>query len=347
MQNIACIVVFVNTRIMITKITCHRPDKVLSNEELAELYQGWSAEKILEKTGVRQRHVVSGGTCASDLAYAAATRLLDDESREIDWLLFCTQSPDFLLPTTACLLQHRLGLPTSCAAMDFNLGCSGYIYGLATADAFLRSGAASRVLLLTGDTYSRLIHPSDKSTRTIFGDAGTATLLNRDSGTKLHSFVLGTDGAGAMNLVVQTRGARHPAASEQAAVTDESGNLRDPNCLFMNGPEIFNFTLKAVPALVRRVLERADLTLDEVDLVVFHQANAFMLEHLRKKLAIPPEKFVVYLENCGNTVSSTIPLALEHVIASGRLRPGMKVMLAGFGVGYSWGGCILEWDKFL
>lgn len=328
---------------MISKIASHLPAAVLTNDALAALYPGWTAEKILEKTGVRQRHVAADDICASDLALAAAERLFADEVRSADWLLFCTQTPDYMLPTTACLLQHRLGLPTGCAALDFNLGCSGYIYGLSLANSLLQSGAAGRVLLLTADTYTRLIHPQDKSTRTIFGDAGTATLLSKDSGARLHSFVLGTDGGGAEQLMVKARGARFPRPEGLPTTTDDSGNVHDPACLYMNGPEIFNFTLKAVPKLVQGVLETAGLSLAEVDLVVFHQANAFMLEHLRRKLGIPADKFVLHLEHCGNTVSSTIPLALEHLLQTGRLRPGMKVLLAGFGVGYSWGGCILEW----
>ncbi len=329
---------------MISHIVGHLPQAVLSNEQLTRLFPDWTADKIYEKTGIRERRVAQEGECASDLAYAAATRLLSLGAKEADYLLFCTQTPDYLLPTTACLLQHRLGLPTTCASLDFNLGCSGYIYGLSLANSLLQSGAAGKVLFLTADTYSRLIHPLDKSTRTIFGDAGTATLLSKESKTRLHSFVLGSDGSGGEQLIVKTRGARYPQNEGPSTTMDDSGNVRDPGCLYMNGPEIFSFTLKAVPKLVQSVLERASLTLAEVDLVVFHQANAFMLEHLRRKLGIPSEKFVVHLEHCGNTVSSTIPLALEQVVKSGRLRPGMKVLLAGFGVGYSWGGCILVWQ---
>ncbi len=329
---------------MITRIACYLPETVLTNEELAALYPGWTAEKILEKTGIHERHVADPGECASDLAFKAAERLFENEERSADFLLFCTQSPDYLLPTTACLLQHRLRLPVTCAALDFNLGCSGYIYGLALADSVLRAGLSKRVVLLTGDTYSQLIHPLDKSTRTIFGDAGTATLLTTGAPARLHSFVLGSDGSGGPQLIVQTRGARQPAPTSGEIVMDDSGNVLDPNFLYMNGPEIFNFTLRMVPKLVSSILERARLTLTEIDLVVFHQANAFMLEHLRRKLSIPPDKFVVDLAPHGNTVSSTIPLALDGLMRDTRLRPGMKVLLVGFGVGYSWGGCILEWQ---
>ena len=329
---------------MITQIAGHFPSGVLGNEDLAKLFPDWPAEKIFEKTGIRQRRIVEGGECASDLAYAAAEKLLAVGANETDYLLFCTQSPDYVLPTTACVLQHRLGLPTSCAALDFNLGCSGYVYGLSLATALLQSGQAKKVLLLTADTYTRLIHPADKSTRTIFGDAGTATLLTSESKARLHSFVLGSDGSGAEQLIVKAGSNRCPPRVDQLSESEPSQGVHDPRCLYMNGPEIFNFTLRAVPKLVKAVLDKADLILDQIDLVVFHQANGFMLEHLRRKLAIPVEKFVVHIENCGNTVSSTIPLVLENIIESGRLRSGMKVLLVGFGVGYSWGGCILEWS---
>jgi 3-oxoacyl-[acyl-carrier-protein] synthase III len=331
---------------VIDKIAVHFPDCVLDNEELSRLYEGWSADKIYAKTGIRQRHVVQPGECASDLAVAAAEKVLTSSDRaEVDFILFCTQTPDYLLPTTACLIQHRMKLSTRCGAVDFNLGCSGYVYGLGMAQSLIQGGLATKVLFLVADTYSKYIHPGDKSVRTIFGDAGAATLLSAHSPSRLHSFVLGTDGSGAEQLMVRTGGARHPRTEKAAEPTvDESGNVRDPNCLYMNGPEIFNFTLRSVPTLVNAVLAKAGLQLAEIDSFVFHQANAYMLEHLRRKLRIPSERFEICLEKCGNTVSATIPIALDAAIRAGRIKPGMKILLAGFGVGFSWGGCILEWN---
>ena len=330
---------------MIYRIAVHFPSGVLDNQELADLYPGWTAEKIFEKTGIRQRHVVQHGECASDLAAGAAEKILRNYPRsEVDFLLLCTQTPDYLLPTTACVLQHRLELSTRCGALDFNLGCSGYIYGLAMAQSLIQAGLACNVLLLTADTYSRHIHPGDKSVRTIFGDAGAATLVSSRSRCRLHSFVLRTDGSGAEQLMISTGGARHPRAEQTAAVVDQSGNIRDPNCLYMDGPEIFNFTLQSVPSLVNEVAAKAGLCLEEVDYFVFHQANAYMLEHLRRRLKIPQDRFAVCLENCGNTVSASIPIALDAALQAGRIRSGMKILLAGFGVGLSWGGCMLEWN---
>lgn len=324
---------------MIAEIASHLPTGRLSNDDLVALYPEWTAEKILEKTGIRSRAIAAAEECASDLAFHAATRLPLARD-QVDWLLFCTQTPDYILPTTACVLQHRLGLRPACAALDYNLGCSGYIYGLCLADSLLRAGQAAQVLLLTGDTYTRYIDPNDRSTRAIFGDAGTATLLTKDSPARLRAFVLGTDGSGASQLIIPAGGARQPVPKTTAEPGDDP---RRPECLYMNGPEIFNFTLKSVPALVEAVLAKGGVSLGEIDLFVFHQANAFMLEHLRRKIGIPRERFLVCLEDCGNTVSSTIPLALEHTLRTGRLQRGMRVLLVGFGVGYSWGGAILEW----
>jgi 3-oxoacyl-[acyl-carrier-protein] synthase III len=195
----------------------------------------------------------------------------------------------------------------------------------------LCSGHAQRVLLLTADTYTRFLAPEDKGTRTIFGDAGTATWLSHDSPHRLRAFVWGTDGSGAEQLIVPGGALRRPD-------TPPTG------CLAMNGPEVFNFTLQAVPPMVRAVAEKAGLTFEQIDLFVFHQANAFMLEHLRRKLAIPREKFLLHLAEVGNTVSSTIPLALQAALESGQIKPGMNILLAGFGVGLSWAGCVVEWN---
>jgi len=332
---------------MIKAIASHLPVTTLTNEQLAREFGDWTAEKIFEKTGIRQRHISGPDQCASDLAFEAAKTLLESVgTSSMDFLLFCSQAPDYLLPTTACLLQHRLGLPTTCGSLDYNLGCSGYIYGLALGQSLIHSGLGQNVLLLTADTYTHYLRPEDRSTRTIFGDGASATLLSSAARSRLHSFVFGTDGSGAEQLIVRSGGARGrtPAGRRQAEASAGNSNAVDEACLFMNGPEIFSFTIQAVPALVGAVMKKAGLSLGQVDYFVFHQANAFMLEHLRKRLKIPTGKFEFCLEHCGNTVSSTIPIALESAIHANRIKPGMKVLLAGFGVGLSWGGCILEWN---
>ncbi len=334
-------------------IEYHLPDRMLSTAELAAEFPGWSVGKIDAKTGIACRHIAGLGECASDLAAAAAQKLFASGAcgpADIDYVLLCTQSPDHFLPTTACLLQDRLGIPTTAGALDFNLGCSGFVYGLGLGEGLISSGQASRVLLLTAETYSKFLNPRDRSVRTIFGDAAAATLLTAtESPTpRLGPFVYGTDGAGGPNLMVPAGGMRcpHSEATAQEA-EDDQGNVRAADNLFMNGPEIFNFTLTVVPDSVNRLLEKAGLSLDQVDLFVFHQANRYMLDHLRKRLRIPPEKFILAMSDCGNTVSSTIPIALKHAAANGQLAKDSLVMLVGFGVGYSWGAAMLRCDESL
>ena len=333
-------------RAAISDIEYYLPEYVLTTEVLSQEFPEWSVAKIDEKTGIRQRHIAAPTECASDLAVRAAEKLFQSgacDPGDIDYLLLCTQSPDYFLPTTACLVQKRLGLATSTGAMDFNLGCSGFVYGLGLAQGIIETGQACTVLLLTAETYSKFLHPRDRSVRTIFGDAAAATLLRgvEDDRNFLGPYVYGTDGGGAENLMVRTGAMRNPRTVESAQpVTDDSGNVRTLDHLYMNGAEIFNFTISEVPKTVTRLLQRAGLAFSEIDLFVFHQANRFMLEHLRKSMRIPPERFYTAMSHCGNTVSSSIPIALKHALAEHKLRSGQLAVLVGFGVGYSWGATI-------
>jgi 3-oxoacyl-[acyl-carrier-protein] synthase-3 len=331
----------------LTAIEYYLPEKILSTQDLSAEFPEWSVEKIDDKTGIRDRHIAAPEECSSDLAVAAARKLFDSgacQPDEIDFVLLCTQSPDYFLPTTACLVQDRLGIPTTAGALDFNLGCSGFVYGLGLGEGLIASRQARNLLLLTAETYSKFLHPRDKSVRTLFGDAAAATLLTASEQLSLGPFVYGTDGAGAPNLIVPAGGMRQARTAETAiAKEDDSKNLRSQDNLFMAGGEIFNFTLSAVPKSIQALLEKACLSIEQIDLFVFHQANRFMLDHLRKRLKIPAEKFQVSMAHCGNTVSSTIPIALKEAQREGRLKNGATVMLVGFGVGYSWGATLLRW----
>jgi 3-oxoacyl-[acyl-carrier-protein] synthase-3 len=328
-------------------IESYLPERVLDNQALAEATSAWTEEKIFEKTGIRERRLAAGDEFVSDMAVKAAEKVFargEVQRGDIDFILLCTQSPDYFLPTTACLVQERLGLPTRAGALDFNLGCSGFIYGLGLAKGLVETGQARKVLLLTSETYSKFIHPKDASVRTLFGDAAAATVVTAvEGGTeRIGPFVYGTDGSGAGNLIVPAGGMRTPRRADAPEEEDANGNRRTINNLYMNGPEIFTFTLKNVPELVEGLLGASGLAMDQVDLYVFHQANAFMLEALRRKIRIPKDRFVVNLAETGNTVSSTIPLALAQCLAEQRLVPGMTAMLAGFGVGYSWGATLVR-----
>ena len=317
-------------------------DSIVTNEQSVAEFPDWTVEKIVEKVGVKQRHI-AGKETISDMAVKASEKLFsenpDIERDSIDFVLVCTQSPDYFLPSTACLVQDRLGLSTKCGAFDFNLGCSGYEYGLAVAKSFIETDIAKNVLFITSEAYCKHLHPRDKGNRTIFGDAATATLISNAGFAEIGEFILGTDGSGAENLIVRTGGMAHPEKTGDL-VFDENGNPRTSDYLYMNGGEIFSFTLLRVPKMVKQTLVKNDLTMDDVNLFVFHQANKFMLNHLRKKMKIEEEKFFINIENIGNTVSSTVPIAIADAKSVGKLKG--NVLLAGFGVGLSWGSTILK-----
>jgi 3-oxoacyl-[acyl-carrier-protein] synthase-3 len=334
----------------IKAIEYHLPEAVLDNRALAAEFADWSADKIEAKTGIRVRHVARADECASDLGVLAARKLLATgicSATDVDFLLFCTQGPDYLLPTSACLMQSRLGLRESCGALDFNLGCSGFVYGLGLAKGLIESGQARQVLLITADTYTKFIHPQDRSVRTLFGDAAAATLIGAVTSPEeqLGPFIYGTDGTGAANLIIPTGGLRKQVVENAELEVDSGGNKRTVNNLYMNGPEIFNFTLRVVPRTISELLRVAGKKPEDIDYFVFHQANEYMLEHLRKKLLIPTEKFSISLRDCGNTVSCSIPIALRSLENEARLKPGALIMLVGFGVGYSWGAALARWSR--
>lgn len=328
----------------IKAISYYLPEHILSNEDLAREFPEWSVEKVANKIGIHERHIAADGELSSDMAEKAARQLFAEhhtDPADIDFIMLCTQSPDYFLPTTACILQQKLGIPTRAGAFDFNLGCSGFVYGLAIAKGLIKANIARNILLITAETYSKFMHQGDKGNRTIFGDAAAATLISTEGIATIGEFDLGTDGSGSENLIVRNGGLRHAKANSSGEM-DEFGNINSPDHLFMNGGEIFDFTLESVPRLVSNVLERNQLQKEQVDLYVFHQANKYMLNHLRKKIGIEESAFFYYMEKVGNTVSSTIPIALYEAQREGRIVAGSRVLLAGFGVGYSWGGALLQ-----
>lgn len=334
----------------IKAISVHLPETVVTNQQLQVENPDWDMSKIEAKVGIRARHVASPAVTAGDLAYSAACNLLETtgvDRNSVDFLLFCTQSPDYFLPTTACILQDRLHFGTHCAALDFNQGCAGYVYGLRLAESLIAAGNAKRVILLTGETYTKYIHPRDRSVRVLFGDAATATLIDDTGpGARILAGCLGTDGSGADNLIVRSGGMRSRCGSSEVPLQGgEEGGVRSPDTLFMDGQELFLFTLRRIPPLAEATAKLNHCTLEEVDWFIFHQANTFMNEHIRRKLKIPQEKAPIVLEDVGNTVSNTIPITIHRV--GGQFRPGQKLMLVGFGVGYSWGACMLEWQTLL
>lgn len=320
------------------------PERILTNEDLVKEFPEWSVEKVASKVGVNERHIAAPGETAGDMAEKAARLLFERNGvspSDIDFVLLCTQSPDYFLPSTACVLQHRLNIPTTAGALDFNLGCSGAVYGLAMAKGLISSGIAKNVLLLTSETYNKYIHPLDKGNRSIFGDGAAACLVSTQGVAEIGEFVLGTDGAGAENLIVRS-GASRQKEMTSIESEDVEGHIKRDDFLYMNGGEIFNFTLETVPPMIKELVEKNGLGQDDVHYYVFHQANKFMLNTLRKICVIPKEKYYNNLEKTGNTVSSTVLIALRDCMDNDVIQPDMNVMIAGFGVGLSWGGTILK-----
>lgn len=325
-------------------ISYYLPERVVTNEELVKEFPEWSVDKVAAKVGVNSRHLAAADETAGDMAEKAARKLFEEYNvnpKDIDFLLLCTQSPDHFLPSTACILQNRLGIPTSSGAFDYNLGCSGCVYGTAMAKSFVNSGLAKNVLLLTAETYQKYLHPSDKSNRSIFGDGAAACLISSEGLAEIGECVLGTDGSGAEHLIVKTGAARRKQPTG-IVTEDADGHQCFDDYLYMNGSAIFNFTLDAVPAMMKEILTKNKMEKDEVDYYVFHQANKFMLNTIRKVCVIPKDKFFVNLEETGNTVSSTVMIGIKQCLEAGTIHEGIKVMVAGFGVGLSWGGTILR-----
>ncbi len=326
-------------------IALHFPERAETNADLQAAYPEWDMPVIAEKTGINSRYIAAPNETASDLAVAACEKLflesgIDRES--IDFVLLCTQTPDYPLPTTACLLQHRLGLRDSCGALDFNLGCSGFVYGLAIADGLIRMGAARRILLITAETYSKYIDADDRSLRTIFGDAAAATLVNASDQQSLTGFQFGTDGSGADTLLVADGGAR----SEVDAIKPRH-RKRWKSRLYMDGPSLLSFTIVAVPKLIEQVLELAKLSGEQIELYLLHQATWKMLEQLQTRLGLDEARLPIMLENYGNTVSCTLPILISDLRRQGRIALDTQSLLIGFGVGWSWAGCAWKetWAK--
>ena len=325
------------------------PENRLSNEDLSKINPEWDVEKIVEKTGISNRFIVDKNQTATDLAISAADKLLGKRAEvksSIDYVILCTQSSDYHLPTSACIIQERLGLSQSVGAIDVNQGCSGFVYSLGLAKGLIETNQATHVLVITADTYSKYINVQDKSVRTLFGDAAACTLIRGSNSDKelITRPIYGTNGKGAQHLIVPDGGSRNPI-SEMSSIEmrDDSNNVRSSANLFMNGREIFTFTLTAVPRVFNQILERENVTLDDIDIVVLHQANKFIIDSIQRKLKIPEDKMHRSYGEFGNTVSSTIPIGLkQELIKSDQTAGSRTALLLGFGVGLSWAGNIVN-----
>lgn len=321
-------------KVAIKSIEYYLPPKTEDGNTLKKENPDWRLEDIEKKTGVNIRYISAPEQTATDMAALAAEKILSSgvQKKEIEFLILITQSPDYALPTSACILQDRLGLDKSCMAFDVNLGCSGFIYGLAIAGALIEAGLVHKGFLLCSETYSKYIGKTDRTCRPLFSDAASAVLLSSSDHNDIGPFEMGTDGSGFDNLILPSSGTR--VYNQQA----------DEKKLFMNGSEIFMFTMDMVPKCVNALLDKSGTRVEDIDLFIFHQASKLVMDSIIRRLNLPEEKVYVNYNQIGNTVSASIPIALSQALQEKRLKNNDQVMLVGFGVGYSWGGCLLRWS---
>lgn len=329
----------------------HVPEGRLTHADLVERF-GERMNAVAESSGIVERRVAAAGETGADLAFVAADELIrkhNIDRARIDYIIFCTQTPDYLIPTTACILQERLGLSKNVGAVDLNQGCSQYVYGLQLANGLIASGSAQQVLLLTGDTDTKIIHPKDRANVPLFGDCGTASLIGAvTSGSGFLGFEVGTDGSGHKLLIQPASGLRVPRSEHtNREEIDADGSVRSAEHLFMDGRSIFIFGLSVVPKLIDRILAKLNLTKEDVDLFVLHQANRYMIESILKRASIPVEKTQFALRTIGNSGGSTVAVALSEAWSAGRIKPGSLVMLVAFGVGLSWAATVIRWPDDL
>ena len=318
----------------IESIDYYLPKKIETVETLLEKNPDWLIDEIKKKTGINNRYISSHDETSLDLGVNAAKKLLSnsDVRSEIDALIFITQSPDYVLPTSACIIQEKLKLSTSCMSFDVNQGCSGFVYGLAIASSLIANKLAKKTLMICADTYTKYIDEHDRTCRPIFSDGAAAILIKSSNTSGIGPFELGTDGKGAMNLIVENSGAR----------IDKNNSQKK---LFMNGSKVFMFSMSEVPKCVENLLDKANKKISDIDLFIFHQASKVVLDNIIRRLNLPDEKVFCNYSSVGNTVSASIPIAIKDALNKGVLKNDKLVMIVGFGVGYSWGATLMKWKE--
>lgn len=320
------------------------PSKVIKNETLTDVFQKEELEKIINSVGILERRIAEKEVTASDLCFKAAENLLNQleiDRNSIDVLIFMSQTGDYKIPATASILQERLGLSQDCACFDVSLACSGYVYALTTAFSYLNLEGIQRVLLLDGETFSKIVNPKDKTNALLYGDAGTATLLEKQKGSDFYS-LLKTDGSGWGAVNIKSGGCRNLSTDASFVEYErEDGSIGNDNQVYMNGIDVFNFTMKVVPKSVKEILEKYQFELADMNKIVFHQANKFMTDFFIKKLKYPAENVPYSLQKYGNVSSATIPLTISSELHSWE-SDSKKVLMSGFGAGLSWATAIVD-----
>ena len=322
------------------------PSNVINNREYTQHFDKEAVGEIIDKTGVEQRRISNDKTTASDLCFAAANKLFSDleiDKSEIDVLLFVSQTPDYRMPATSIVLQGRLGLPKTTAAFDISLGCSGFVYALSTAYSYAQQQGINKVLLLDGETRSKVYHPKDRKTGFIFGDAGIAAIIEKDQNVGTSFFSLNSDGLLFDLIKIDAGGYRQPSTPQtlKEKVVDKYGNIRSDEHGHMNGADVFNFVLREIPRNIKQTLTFAKTSLENFDYYVFHQANKFMNDYLVKKLKLDKNKVPATISKYGNTSSVSIPITIVDQLV-GKTQGKKKLLLCGFGVGMSWATACIE-----
>lgn len=332
----------------IAAIEYYLPEAIVTNAQLASENPDWSIEAVEKKSGVFQRHIAAQHETACDLAKLACNKLFISsplKKEQIDGIIFCTQSPDYVMPPNSHLLQSYLGLSDNILAFDFNLACSGYVYGLAIADSLIKTARAQNILLVTADTYSKFINPKDRSTRVLFGDgAAVSWIKSLDNNTLgFIDFALASHGSGFESFYIPAGGAKQPKSAEsQREATTTRGITRCPENIHMDGLAVWSFINSAVPKQIRSILERNNLRLADIDQFIFHQASQLTLTSLTQLLELPKEKVFMNMANIGNTVSASIPIAIKDAQVTQQIEPGQLLLLSGFGVGLSYASAIVR-----
>ncbi len=336
--------IFSAAGVNIHSIAAAVPQQIVSNYNF-DLISPDERAFLIKTTGIKERHVAPDGITTADLCFISASSLLASyniDKADIGLLIFVSQTNDYFLPATAAILQHRLGLEKNVMAFDVGLGCSGYVYGLTIAASLMQTLGISKALLLAGDISTTSCSPSDKSTYPLFGDAGTATLLQLPhTPTQWHGNMM-TDGSGAEAIIVKDGMLRHKLSEASFKVTDSGNGVhRTPVSLALKGEEIFAFSIREVPASVETLMQQTRQSVNNIDYFVMHQANRLMNETIRKKLKVAPEKVPYSLDEFGNTSSASIPLTMVTRLSE-QLGHSQKLLLSGFGVGLSWGNLLID-----
>lgn len=330
----------------ISGLTAAVPGQVIDNYSHDQFFSRDEIREVVDKIGVKQRRFAGPDVCSSDLCFAAAEELINGMSidrREIDLLIFISQTPDYRMPATSVLLQERLGLPSGTITLDINLGCSAFIYGLTVAYSMIIAGGVRKVLLLDGETRSKVYSQKDRKTAFLFGDAGVAALIQRDERFGDSWFSLNSDGSRADLIKVPAGGYRKMSSGETVTerVVDEYGNIRSEENGYMNGADVFNFVIREVPRDFEKLIDYSGVDVNAIDYFVFHQANSYINNYLAKKLKLPEEKIPSTIEKFGNTSSVSIPLTIVSELKD-LLTGHKRIILSGFGVGLTWGTGIVD-----